>query len=52
MTTTRMLRIRKVARDARSGRFVTRRTALRRPATTVIETYKVPTGRVIRRMKR
>jgi len=48
----RILRIRKVARDARSGRFVTARTAILRPSTTVVETYKVPTGRVIRRLKR
>jgi hypothetical protein len=48
----RILRIRKVARDARTGRFITARTAIRRPSTTVVETYKVPIRRVKRSAKR
>lgn len=36
-------RIQKVARSAVNGRFVSRRTALRERATTVVETYKIPT---------
>ena len=34
--------IRKVARDARTGRFVPLSEARRRPATTVVETIKYP----------
>ena len=48
----RILQIRKVARDARNGRFVTARTAILRPSTTVVETYRVPIRRVKRSAKR
>lgn len=40
------VRILKVARDAISGRFVSHRTAHRRPSTTVVETYRVPSRRM------
>jgi len=33
-------RVRKVARDARTGKFVTARAARRRPATTTVETMR------------
>ena len=36
-------RIRKVARSAVNGRFVSQRTALWNRATTVVETYRIPT---------
>jgi hypothetical protein len=48
----RSVQVRKVARDARTGRFITARTAIRRPSTTVVETHKVPTRRVKRSTKR
>lgn len=38
-------KIRKVVRDARTGRFVPKREARRRPATTVTETVKQPSKR-------
>lgn len=37
------LRLVKVARSAVTGRFVSKRTALWNRATTVVETYKIPT---------
>ncbi len=37
------LRLKKVGRDAVTGRFVSLYEARRRPASTVIETYKIPT---------
>jgi hypothetical protein len=50
------LRTVKVARSAINGRFVSKRTALRHRATTVVETYTIPTpGRrraVARRRRR
>jgi hypothetical protein len=33
----------KVGRDAKSGEFIPVKEAIRRPATTVVETIKVPT---------
>jgi hypothetical protein len=48
----RILRLRKIVRDARTGRFITARAALRRPNTTVVETRMVPITRVKRRAKR
>ena len=48
----RIVQIRKVARDAQNGRFVTARTAILRPSTTVVETYQVPIRRVKRSAKR
>lgn len=33
---------RKIARDARDGRFITQKEAKRRPSTTVVETVKTP----------
>jgi hypothetical protein len=49
------LRTVKVARSAVTGRFVTKRDALWHRATTVVETYKIPTytqGAVARRRRR
>jgi hypothetical protein len=48
----RILRIRKIARDARTGRFITARAARRRPNTTVVENRLVPITRVKRGAKR
>jgi hypothetical protein len=47
------MRIRKIARDARSGRFTSARAAEEYPSTTVVETYHVSsTGVRRRRVKR
>jgi hypothetical protein len=44
--------IRKVGRDAISGRFVSRRTTRRFPATTTLETVEVPRRRSLSRRRR
>jgi len=48
------LRLCKVARDARTGRFISFLTARRRPSTTVVETYNILTykRRAARRVRR
>jgi IMP cyclohydrolase len=40
------MRIVKVARDARTGRFIAVCDAHRRPSTTVVETYRVSSRRI------
>ena len=46
------MRILKVGRDACTGRFISQKAARERPSTTVVETYKIPIKRVVKRSSR